>query len=161
RTVVTEDFGTGTSLVTGVPFLNVRTVTLYDAAGNVVQVTDPLNHVTTYEYDALNRQTSMTEAAGTTDQRPTPTPDHPPRHATHPTAAGGLLPHSARPAAGAGAAAPGDLGPAPTRVTGVPFLTARPVPQYDAVGTAPKTPAPLSRAPAYAFGGVNRRTREV
>jgi RHS repeat-associated protein len=35
------------------------TTTVYDAAGNVLSVADPLNHITSYVYDADNRQTQQ------------------------------------------------------------------------------------------------------
>jgi YD repeat-containing protein len=34
----------------------------YDAAGNVVQITDPLNHITRQEFDVLGRRTKVTDA---------------------------------------------------------------------------------------------------
>ena len=34
----------------------------YDAAGNLLSVTDPLNHVTSYEYDDLHRRIKITDA---------------------------------------------------------------------------------------------------
>ncbi|MES2296809.1 MAG: hypothetical protein V4582_07180 [Pseudomonadota bacterium] len=39
------------------------TTFLYDANGNLTQVTDALGHVTKYGYDALNRRTTITDAA--------------------------------------------------------------------------------------------------
>lgn len=36
----------------------------YDAAGNRIQVTDPLNNTTVYGYDSLNRQVSIKDALG-------------------------------------------------------------------------------------------------
>ena len=39
------------------------TTTAYDADGNVMSMTDPLGHTTTYHYDALNRQTKAIDAS--------------------------------------------------------------------------------------------------
>lgn len=44
---------------------------MYDAGGNVVGTVSPLGVLTTFAYDALNRQTSTTEAAGTSLARVT------------------------------------------------------------------------------------------
>ncbi|WP_162542163.1 SdrD B-like domain-containing protein [Gemmata obscuriglobus] len=49
------------------------TTTEYDDVGNVLSVTDPLGHVTSYGYDELNRTTVTYEAFGTSDQRSTET----------------------------------------------------------------------------------------
>jgi RHS repeat-associated protein len=57
RTSVTEGFGGSPSRTTA---------TLYDAAGNVTQITDANTHVTQFLYDALNRKTVTIDA----------TPDH-------------------------------------------------------------------------------------
>ena len=40
------------------------TVTAYSSAGQVISVTDPNSNVTTYSFDAMNRETGMTAAAG-------------------------------------------------------------------------------------------------
>ncbi len=42
------------------------TSTEYDAANNVVKVTDPLDHSTSFSYDALNRKTVTLDARGAT-----------------------------------------------------------------------------------------------
>jgi len=47
-----------------------RTTTIvYDLAGNVTSVVDPLGRTTSLAYDALNRESSRTEAVGTSEQR--------------------------------------------------------------------------------------------
>jgi len=53
RTSVTEGFGGSPSRTTA---------TLYDAAGNVTQITDANTHVTQFLYDALNRKTVTIDA---------------------------------------------------------------------------------------------------
>ena len=37
---------------------------VYDAAGNLLSLTDPANNTTTYSYDAINRQVSDTNQHG-------------------------------------------------------------------------------------------------
>src|SRR5262249_46350396 len=49
------------------------TTTTYHAASNVSTVTDPLNHLISYGYDALNRETVTTEAVGTSVKQVTRT----------------------------------------------------------------------------------------
>ncbi len=41
------------------------TVNVYSSAGQVTKVTDPNSNVTTYSFDAMNRETGETDAAGT------------------------------------------------------------------------------------------------
>lgn len=41
------------------------TVNVYNSAGQVIKTTDPNGNVTTYSYDAMNRETGETDAAGT------------------------------------------------------------------------------------------------
>src|SRR5262249_45910493 len=60
QTRVLDAFGTS---------LQRTTTTVYDLAGRVSSVTDPLGHTTSYPYDALNRQTQVVEAVGTSAQR--------------------------------------------------------------------------------------------
>jgi len=43
----------------------------YDAVGNALALTDPLGHTTQQSFDALNRPTVLTEAAGSSEQRVT------------------------------------------------------------------------------------------
>jgi YD repeat-containing protein len=38
--------------------------TVYDANSNVIATTDPLNHTTTYAYDALNRKCPLCRNSG-------------------------------------------------------------------------------------------------
>ena len=41
------------------------TVNVFSSAGQITQTTDPNDVVTTYSFDAMNRETGMTNAAGT------------------------------------------------------------------------------------------------
>ena len=45
------------------------TVKVYSSAGQVTKITDPNTNVTTYSYDAMNRETGETDAAGIGDRR--------------------------------------------------------------------------------------------
>jgi YD repeat-containing protein len=44
------------------------TRTSYDGVGNVIGIKDALGRITSSTYDKLNRQTSVTKAAGTPDE---------------------------------------------------------------------------------------------
>jgi len=64
--------------ITGTTTVNSPTTTFnYDVSGNVITVTDPLNQITAYEYDAINRKVKEKRpdpvTGGTTGNSPTTT----------------------------------------------------------------------------------------
>jgi RHS repeat-associated protein len=61
-----EDFLHPTLLTRSIDALGAETTYSYDADGNLLSITDPLNHTTTYGYDAYGNRTSMTNALNET-----------------------------------------------------------------------------------------------
>jgi len=67
KLTVTYSFGTANRLLTmNGAALGETTTYTWDNQGNLLSVKDPLGHVTTYGYDALNRRIVLTDALGKT-----------------------------------------------------------------------------------------------
>jgi RHS repeat-associated protein len=63
RVKLRDDDSNGTLVIDAVRLVEVGPVTetVYNCAGNLVKMIDPLNHVTEYDYDLLNRLTERTD----------------------------------------------------------------------------------------------------